>query len=129
MTVRIDGVVMPPDEHGLREVRLFAYAVRDEGATDTDLRDGNHCREIVGRLSGDGITDGTPPDGVTSLWRVSLRVWKSRRGRSEYALDYFKFPGCPLSCAAEMMDLFHDVKRVLRTAKKNREQKNKEQER
>lgn len=118
MTVRIEGAAMPPDAAGMREVRLFAYSVRDAGETDTDLRDGNHCREIVRRLCGDGIAEGTPPPGSSVLWRVSVRVGGSRRGRASYSCDYRKFAGCPLAGAAEMMEIYREIKRVLRNARK-----------
>lgn len=126
MTVRIEGAAMPPDAAGMREVRLFAYAVRGAGETDTDLRDGNHCREIVARLCGGGIAAGTPPKEAWTLWRVSVRVGKSRRGRAAYSCDYRKFTGCPLSGAAEMMDVYHEIKRVLRNARRELEQERKE---
>lgn len=127
MTVRIEGAAMPPDGHGMREVRLFAYSVRDEGATDTDLRDGNHSREIISRICGDGITAGVPPKEAWTLWRVFIRVGKSRRGAAVYSCDYRKFLGCPLSCAAEMMDVYAEIKRVLRNAKKELQQEKKEE--
>lgn len=122
MTVRIEGAAMPPDSNCLREVRLFAYAVRDASETDTDLRDGNHCREIVKRLCGDGITAAMPPRDAWTLWRVYIRVSKSRRGRAVYSCDYRKFIGCPFPCAAEMMDVYHEIKRVLRNAREELEQ-------
>ncbi len=55
------------------------------GATDTDLRDGNHCREIVARIYGDEITAGVPPKEAWTLWRVFIRVGKSRRGGRKLA--------------------------------------------
>lgn len=122
MTVRIEGAAMPLDSNGLRTVRLFAYAVRDAGDTDTDLRDGNHCREIAKRLCGDGIEAAVPPRDAWTLWRVYIRVSKSRRGRAVYSCDYRKFIGCPLAGAAEMMDVYHEIKRVLRNAREELKQ-------
>lgn len=122
MTVRIEGAAMPPDSNGLRTVRLFAYTMRAAGETDTDLRDGNHCAAIVKRICGDGIEAAMPPKDAWTLWRVYIRVSKSRRRIANYSCDYRKFIGCPLACAAEMMDIYHEIKRVLRNAREELEQ-------
>lgn len=103
---------------------MFAYVVEDAGETDTDVRDGNHCREIAGRLCGDGIEAAMPPRDAWTLWRVVVRVSKSRRGRAVYSCDYRKFTGCPLAGAADMMNVYHEIKRVLRNAKRELEQAN-----
>lgn len=117
--VDIFGAAMPPDAEGTREVRLFAsVGSHDERSDDTDVRDANHAVEIVRSLCGDGISEGAPPKGAARLWVVTIRVDGSRRGRSSYRCEYRRFAGCPLNCVGEMMDVYRELKRLLRRAGK-----------
>lgn len=117
--VKIEAVAMPADAFGRCAVRVFAgVGSATTRADDTDVRDANHAREIVRGLCGDGITDGEPPDGAVHLWTITICVCKTRRGLASYRCGYRKCHGCPLQCVAEMMDIYKEVKRVLRSARK-----------
>lgn len=118
--VEIVAAAMPPDEDGRRAVDLFAFAPFATGGANTDLRDGNHAREVIRRICGQGITDARPPQNAEELWRVVLRITHTRRGLASYAVDYRRRPGCPLECVGEMMGIYREIKRVLRNAREGR---------
>lgn len=130
MIVEIVAVAMPPedsaDEKGRlvrsRPVRTFAYVRRESDGerVDDSVQSANHALQIVRRICGDAITEGEPPkgEGHTPLFTVQLQVSNTHRRVSSYRAAYRKLEGkTPLAVIKMMMDIYHAIKRVLRSAR------------
>ena len=98
---------------------LHAYA---DG--DGSLRDNNHVREIVREFArgNEGAVSTRPPaDGERVLFEVVLHVMDTRRGTSSYfGCDYRQVQPCPHCVAEAGMDIYRQIKRLLRRARRNK---------
>jgi hypothetical protein len=122
MLAIIEAVAMPP-ENGMREVKRFAYTLEEsretpESVRGDSLQDANHALEIVKKFSGASITEGMPPrgDGYTPMYVVQVQVSGTHKKHSHYRSAYHKFDGCPLNVIADMMDIYGNIRKVLRGA-------------
>ena len=100
---------------------LHAYA---DG--DGSLRDNNHVREIVREFTrgNEGTVRNRPPaDGERVMFEIVLHVCGTRRGKSNYfGCDYRQIQPCPHCVAEAGMDIYVQIKHLLRRAR--REKKN-----
>lgn len=101
------------------EAKLHAYR-RGEGS----IRDENHVREIVKCFlhgNEDLISDAAPSADERVLFEIHLGVKNTRRDGSGYfGWDYRRIEPCPQCVAEAGMDIFHQIKHVLRRAKNER---------
>lgn len=101
---------------------LHAYA---DG--DGSLRDNNHVREIVETFThgNEGAVRNLPPvDGERVLFEVVLHVRDTRRGTSSYfGCDYRQHQPCPHCVAEAGMDIYGQIKRLLRRARREKDRK------
>jgi len=123
MLVCIEAWAGEPTAIG-RRVTLYAYtrmetAAEADGVGDT-VRDANRALEIVRWLVGGNIVEGRPPGvarGHVPLWVVQIQVSGTRRGHSSYRAAYHKCDRCPLAQIDYMMEIYHAIKRVLRSCR------------
>ena len=98
---------------------LHAYA---DG--DGSLRDNNHVREIIETFTrgNEGlISNAAPSDGERVLFEIVLHVCATRRGTSSYfGCDYRQHQPCPHCVAEAGMDIYLQIKRLLRRARRNK---------
>ena len=98
---------------------LHAYA---DG--DGSLRDNNHVREIVRELThgNEGTVRNRPPaDGERVMFENVLHVCETRRGKSNYfGCDYRQIQPCPHCVAEAGMDIYVQIKHLLRRARKEK---------
>ena len=98
---------------------LHAYA-----AGDGSLRDTNHVREIVREITR-GIEgagrDRPPAAGERVMFEIFLHVCSTRRGKSNYfGCDYRQIQPCPHCVAEAGMEIFLQIKHLLRRARKEK---------
>lgn len=130
MMVEIVAVAMPwetsTDAKGRtvrsRPVKTFAYTrcEADGERADDSVLSANHALQIVRRICGDAIAEGEPPkgEGHTPLFTVQLQVTDTHRRTSSYRAAYRKLDGrTPLAVIGMMMDIYHAIKRTLRSAR------------
>lgn len=105
------------------KARLHAYA---DG--DGSLRDNNHAAEIVREFArgNEGAIVMRPPQGdERAMFEVVLCVSSTRRGTSTYfGCDYRQIQPCPHCVAAAGMEIYEEIKRVLKRARKRKEGRN-----
>lgn len=96
--------------------RVDCHAWTDGGGS---LRDCNHATDCVRQLVGtDGAWSEGRPDGKRTLFEISLGIGDTRRGTSTYrGCDYRRLPGCPNAVAEAGMEIYAELKRVLRRAR------------
>lgn len=125
MLVNIEGVANPADANGVREIVPYVYTSQGCRATPSEVRDANHAREIVRRLCvPDSVfVDAEPPrsSGHDPMWIVQVSVLGTRQKITRYRVAYHKFDGCPLSAIGWMMDIYHAIKRILKSSRKELE--------
>ena len=107
---------------------LHAYA---DG--DGSLRDNNHVLEIVRKFThgnegavrnrppadGERVRNRPPADGERVMFEIVLHVCETRRGRSNYfGCDYRQIQPCPHCVAEAGMDIYGQIKHLLRRARK-----------
>ena len=106
MLVTIEAVAMPAKD-GMREIRPFVYTMSDGRETPSEVRDANHAKQIVENL--------TTRD---TMWVVQISVLATRHKFTHYRIGYKKFNGCPLSAIGWMMEIYHAIKRILKSSRK-----------
>lgn len=98
---------------------LHAYA---DG--DGSLRDNNHVREIVREFThgNEGVVRNRPPEeGERVMFEIVLNVCETRRGKSNYfGCDYRQIQPCPHCVAEAGMDIYVQIKHLLRKARKEK---------
>lgn len=111
-------VVCYTTRDGVRAV-LHAYA---DG--DGSLRDNNHVREIVREFThgNEGEVSNRPPeDGERVMFEIFLHVCATRRGTSNYfGCDYRQIQPCPHCVAEAGMEIYVQIKHLLRRARKEK---------
>lgn len=101
-----------PDE---KLFEVFAY-LDDNGSGS--IRDANHVTEIVEHLTRTGGHAEKPPAGWREAFVIELGVMDTRRGNSAYVnWDFRQVQPCPHEVAEEGMNIYREIKRVLRRAK------------
>lgn len=102
-----------------KTAQLHAFR-RGEGS----LRDENHVGEIIScfcKGNENGIIHREPVEGERVLYEVHLTVENTRRNGSRYSgWDFRMFPGCPHCVAVAGYDIFRQMKRVLKNARRNK---------
>lgn len=105
-------------------VRAHLHAYADG---DGSLRDNNHVREIVREFTHgneDAVRNRPPADGERVLFEIALHVRDTRRGTSSYfGCDYRQIQPCPHCVAEAGMDIYGQIKRLLRRARREKERK------
>lgn len=100
--------------------RLHAYA---DG--DGSLRDNNHAAEIVrefARGNEDAVLMRPPRGDERAMFEVVLCVRATRRGTSTYfGCDYRQIQPCPHCVAAAGMEIYAEIKRLLKRARRARD--------
>lgn len=129
MLTMLEAVAMPPDADGAREVRHFAYTsdADDPENLGGSVRDANNALDIVRQLVGStdeeraesSWHEGEPPPipDARKLWRVTIRIFRSRPKIARYHVDYHKEAGCPAKAVHRMMDTYRAVKRAFKRAR------------
>ena len=93
-------------------VELHAW-MEDGGS----LRDCNHALAIADALAKTGnVVREAPGVGKRMLFEVWITVEDTRGGDSVYTCDYHRHNGCPLNVIDAGMELYHEFKRVMRSA-------------
>ena len=123
MLAIIEAVAMPP-ENGMREVKRFAYTLEEsketpESVRGDSLQDANHALDIVKQITGASIIEGVPPKGgaYTPMYVIQIQVSGTHKKHSHYRTEYHKFNGCPLNVIADMMDIYAEVRSILKGAR------------
>ena len=121
MLVTIEAVAMPAKD-GMREIRPFVYTMSDGRETPSEVRDANHAKQIVENLTTkDSVfIAGEPPrtPARDTMWVVQISVLATRHKFTHYRIGYKKFNGCPLSAIGWMMEIYHAIKRILKSSRK-----------
>lgn len=103
-----------------RNVALHAFR-RGEGS----IRDENHVRDIMDCFArgNEDLVLKTPPDpGETPLFEIHLRVAETRHGGSNYSgWDYRMYQDCPHRVAEAGMDIYQQIKALLKKARIRKE--------
>lgn len=101
---------------------LHAYA---DG--DGSLRDNNHVLDIVREFThgNEGMVRNRPPeDGERVMFEIVLYVCATRRGTSNYfGCSYRQIQPCPHCVAEAGMDIYLQIKHLLRRARKEKNRK------
>lgn len=125
MLVSIVGVAMPP-KGNKREVKRFvwSHAESNEDNRHDGVYDANHALLIVQKLTKDSTAyiQGEAPVNKDHqwLWLVSIQVSNTHRDHASYKVDYHKFPGCPLVCIEDMMQIYGGFRKLIRESVKDR---------
>lgn len=102
------------------EVRVDFHAFVGGEVGVGRVQDYNHCLDIVRELVGtDGAWVDGRPAGKRVLFRIALGVDETRRGESVYrGARYQRIEPCPLNVAQAGMEVYGELKRLLRRAKR-----------
>lgn len=95
---------------------FFAYG--DDG--NGSVRDCNHateCARVWCETSNGQARQEPPPEGWIRLFDVYVGIEQTRRGNSVYrGADYKRYPKCTNGVAQAGMEVYYDLKRVIREA-------------
>ena len=116
MTVVMTSVI--EWREGKPYAQIYCYTAAERGDEER-VRDVNHAVEIARGIVGDGphLKSGVPTKGLARLFDIYINVTHTRRGTAQYRADYRRYFGCPVRVAGEMMEIYREIKKVLRGAR------------
>lgn len=126
-----------PEQPGARARCVRYHIWAEDVEEDETLRDSNHAIELARQLAvGPHTVNGRPPlpyedNGYKPLFLIWISVTNTRAKTSRYAIDRYRFPGCPARVSERAMEMYAALKsmidegvELLRTQKAEKASKN-----
>ena len=116
----IDFVGTPGKEPGVREVRAYCYVVKNEAASN---RAKSFMNTVLSKLPHDGpffVFEEPPKSDAIVYFRIMLWTVPIDAEVFGFEIDRRRFIGCPLNVSSSAMEVYAEVRRWIRDARKGR---------
>lgn len=104
--------------HISKPVEYYSVLTPEEEGGDevSSVRDMNRMWELSERLEQSFPRINALPEGCTRLFAVTIRAEKSRKDSGIYEIDYKRYDGCPPYVSSDGMELYLQIRKIMKTA-------------